>query len=424
MLTPPNRPAAVPVVGSDRLIGLDFTRGTAVMGILLANIMGMGQPYSAYSWPGGFLSVHDGLADALWVAQFVLVDGKMRGLFTLLFGAGLILFTDRVRATQATGGRWVSLAVSRLFWLLVFGLMHFYLLWRGDILTLYALCGMLALFAVNWEWPQQLAAGLTAYLAGVAWNTLQFAPLWAANETVRGQLPEYAGVAEATRALMEREHADALREAAISSHGTWLDYVLHTATVHPWDWVEMFVYYASEALPLMLIGMALYRVGLFDGRLNARSQALWGWVGVLAGVLLTLPLGLWVYFDDFTYTRTLFAQLGPMGLTRLPMVLGLAALLGLAGRNPNGWLPSRIIAAGRAAFTNYIGTSLVMLLVFQGWALGWFGVLTREQLYLVAIGGCLIMLLWSKPWLERFRFGPLEWLWRCMTYRKLFALRR
>jgi uncharacterized protein len=65
-----------------------------------------------------------------------------------------------------------------------------------------------------------------------------------------------------------------------------------------------------------------------------------------------------------------------------------------------------------------------MLLVFQGWALGLFGILSREQLYLVALGGCLLMLLWSKPWLRRYRFGPLEWLWRCLTYRRYFTLRR
>ncbi|MGN3972979.1 DUF418 domain-containing protein [Tsuneonella sp. SYSU-LHT278] len=411
---------AVPVIGSERLLSLDFTRGIAVMGILFANIMGMGQPYSAYGWPGGFLSPHDALADGLWVAQFVLIDGKMRGLFTLLFGAGLILFTDRARAK----GGWVGLSLVRLFWLLVFGLLHYYLLWRGDILTLYAVCGAVALLAVNWSWPQQLAAGLVAYLAGVLWNTAQVLPLWAANETVRGRLPEYEGVAEATQAVIDSERADAVREAAIAADGTWFDYVRHFATIHRWEWYDQLIYYSTEALPLMLLGMALYRMGLFDGRLDRRAQTLWGWVGIMVGILLTLPLGLWVYLGGFTYTGTLLAEFGPMGLTRLPMILGLAALLGLSGSHPQGWFSSRVIAAGRAAFTNYVGTSLVMLLVFQGWGLGLFGVLTREQLYLVALGGCIVMLLWSRAWLIRFRFGPLEWLWRCLTYRRVFALRR
>lgn len=409
-----------PTGGDERLLSLDYTRGIAVLGILFANIIGMGQPYSAYVWPGGFLSGHDSLADGLWVAQFVLIDGKMRGLFTLLFGAGLILFTDRAKAK----GGWIGLSLVRLFWLLMFGLAHYYLLWRGDILTLYALCGVIALFAVNWSWVQQLAAGLALYLFGVFQNTVQLGPLWAANETVRGTLPEYAGVAEATQAFIADERKDAVAELAIATDGSWVDYIAHTFAVHRWDWVDQAKFSWLEALPLMLIGMAFYRAGLFSRRFNRRSQAFWGWTGVFVGVLLTLPLGLWVYFDGFTYTGTLLASFGPQAVTRLPMVLGLAALLALWGDGASGWFGSRVIAAGRAAFTNYVGTSLVMLIVFHGWGLGLFGDLTRPWLYGVAVVGCALMLLWSRPWLHRYRYGPLEWLWRCLTYRRLFALRR
>lgn len=410
---------AAPVSAQERLTSLDFTRGVAVMGILFANVIGMGQPFSAYTWPGGFLTEHDRLADWLWVAQFVLIDGKMRGLFTLLFGAGLVLFAERAAARGSGRG----LALVRLFWLLLFGLAHYYFLWRGDILSLYALCGAIALLALHWSPIQQFAAGLTAYLAGVLWNTAQLAPMWFANETARRNLPEYHGVAEATQALIDSEKADAMREFAITSDGSWLDRVVHAATAHRWDWWEQFVYSSTEALPLMLMGMALYRAGLFDGRLVRRDQAFWGWVGVLVGALLTLPLGLWVLLGGFTYSGTMLAALGPQALTRLPMVLGLAALLGLA-THADGWLSSRIVGAGRAAFTNYIGSSLLGLLAFQGWALGLFGRTSRESLYLLALTGCVVMLIWSKPWLARFRYGPLEWLWRCLTYRRLFPLRR
>ena len=414
---PPRKIA--PVSGSERLTSLDFTRGIAVMGILFANIIGMGQPFSAYTWPGGFLNPHDHFADWLWVVQFVLIDGKMRGLFTLLFGAGLVLFAERAAARGSGRG----LALIRLFWLFLFGLAHFYLLWRGDILTLYAMCGTIALVALNWTPVQQLAAGITAYGFGVIYNTVSLAPLWLANETVRGTLPEYSGIAQATEAMIASDRADALREAAISADGTWLDYVAHTATVHRWEWLDVFVYSWTEAIPLMLMGMALFRIGLFNGRLNRRRQAFWGWIGVIVGALLTLPLGLWVLLSDFTYSTTMLAALGPQALTRLPMVLGLAALLGLCTR-ADGWFSSRVVAAGRTAFSNYLGTSFVTLFVFQGWALGLFGELSRESLYLVALGVCILMLLWSKAWLSLFRYGPLEWLWRCLTYRRFFPLTR
>jgi uncharacterized protein len=408
-----------PISGRERLTSLDFTRGIAVMGILFANIIGMGQPYSAYTWPGGFFSSHDQLADWLWVVQFVVIDGKMRGLFTLLFGAGLVLFAER--AVARGGGRW--LAPVRLFWLFLFGLAHFYLLWRGDILTLYAMGGAIALVAVNWTPVQQFAVGLTAYVFGVIYNTVSLVPVWIANDTNRATLPEYSGIAKATDEIIASDRADALREASISADGTWLDYVAHTATVHRWEWLDVFIYSSTEVIPLMLIGMALFRIGLFDGRLNRRSQAVWGWTGVIAGALLTMPLGLWVLSSDFSYATTIFAALGPQGLTRLPMVMGFAALLGLCTR-ADGWFSSRVVAAGRTAFSNYIGTSFVTLLVFQGWAIGLFGELSRESLYLVALAVCVVMLLWSKVWLARFRYGPLEWLWRCLTYRHIFRLTR
>ena len=103
---------------------------------------------------------------------------------------------------------------------------------------------------------------------------------------------------------------------------------------------------------------------------------------------------------------------------------GLAALLAQWGSSASGWLAERVSSAGRAAFTNYLGTSVVMLLVFHGWAGGLFGQLGRTELYLVALATCALMLAWSKPWLERFRYGPLEWLWRCLTYGRKFPLRR
>ena len=106
------------------------------------------------------------------------------------------------------------------------------------------------------------------------------------------------------------------------------------------------------------------------------------------------------------------------------MILGLAALLALWGPRATGWLGRRISAAGRMAFSNYLGTSILMLFVFHGWALGLFGELTRPALYGVMLATWAIMLIWSPAWLARYRFGPLEWLWRCLTYMRIFPIRR
>ena len=412
--------APLPTAESERLLSLDFTRGIAVMGILAANIIAFGQPYLAYMWPGGFLAGHDALSDWLWVAQFVLVDGKMRGLFTLLFGAGLVLFSEHASARGASD--WLQ--VRRLAWLLLFGLAHYYLLWRGDILTLYAMCGLIALFALRWSPVHQFAVGLTVYVFGALWASAQFGLVWAASETGLGSAQGFAEIARETQALLASERADALREIAINTQGTYGDYIAHAWQVHRWNWIDQFTNSVLETLPLMLIGMALYRSGLFDGRIDWRQQARWAWWGVAIGTALTLGLALWTFADGLTFAGTMFAFLGPQPLVCLPVVAGLAALLALWRSDAPGWLGSRVSAAGRMAFSNYVGTSAVMLVVFQAWGFGLFGALGRPQLYLVALLGCTAMLAWSKPWLARFRYGPLEWLWRCLTYGRRFPLRK
>ncbi len=413
-------PPALPTGDGERLVSLDFIRGVAVLGILAANIAAFGQPYLAAMWPGGFVTQHGTLSDWLWVAQFVLIDGKMRGLFTLLFGAGLALFAER---TAARGGS-PLVQVRRLGWLLAFGLAHFYLLWRGDILTLYALCGLIALLALPWAPLRQLAVGLTAYVFGALLASATFGMSWAASRTALGSKPAFAPISSEIAAMVKSERADGMREMAINRSGTYLDYVAHGWQVHRWNWIDLFEHSALETLPLMLMGMALYRAGLFSGRFDARAQARWGWIGVAVGTAFTLGLALWAKADGLSFAGTMFAFLGPQALTRLPVVLGLAALLALWGPRATGWLGRRITAAGRMAFSNYVGTSLVMLVVFQGWGLGLFGALDRPRLYLVVLATWIVMLAWSEPWLARFRFGPLEWLWRCLTYGRFFPLRR
>ena len=402
--TPDNPLHPIATDSAARLPALDFIRGIAVMGILGANIIAFGQPLVAYFWPGGFATPPQPSDTWLWAGQFLLIDGKMRGLFTLLFGAGLALFAERARARGA--GSW--LAVRRLGWLLVFGLAHYYLLWRGDILTLYAMCGLIALLALSLRPAQQLGAGVVAYLFMALWHAVPLAMLWAADDP----------------SALSGLRADGAVEIALAAHGSWAQYVAHAFGAHRWDWLELFGFSVFETLPLMLVGMGLYRAGLFDGRIDPRTQARWGWAGVVGGTALTALVAWWAVADGLSYGTTLLAIEGPGALTRLPVVLGLAALLALWAPRATGWLGRRVNAAGRMAFSNYLGTSLVMLLVFQRPGLGLYGRLDRAELYLVMLAAWALMLAWSAPWLARFRHGPLEWLWRCLTYAKVLPLRR
>ena len=180
-----------------------------------------------------------------------------------------------------------------------------------------------------------------------------------------------------------------------------------------------------ETIPLLLVGMALYRLGFFTGNWNRRRMRLWGWVAVAASAAGTAALGGWAMMRDFPFWFTQFIYHGPVIILRVTMALGMMGLLVLATpKGPPGWLGARVIAAGRMAFSNYIAMSAVMAVLFQGWAIGLFGELHRPTLLLPVLGGWALMLGWSRPWLAHFRYGPLEWLWRCLVYGQWFAIRR
>ena len=420
-LATPDSETSAPVAGTDRIGSLDFIRGLAVMGILVANIVAFGQPFAAYMYPEAFTTGHSAAEDWMWIGQFVLIDSKMRGLFTLLFGAGLYLFMEKAWAKGAT--RWLQ--VRRLFWLMLFGLAHYFLIWRGDILFSYAICGFLVLGFITMSTRVQFVIGLLGYASGaLLWGGLMAMMVMAADTPQGDPGMPLSDVRSDLQSQQDQMLQDGATQTELISGGHYGDYVGHMVSQHASDLGFFIFLWLFETLPLMLIGMALYRWGFFSGAFSTRKMRLWGMLGVVAGGLITFLIGLWVRDGGFTYYGTQAAQVGFSYLPRLAMILGLAALLVTIAPSATGWLGQRISAAGRAAFTNYLGTSLVMLLVMHGWALGLFGELTRTQLYLVAFATCALMLAWSKPWLDRFRYGPLEWLWRCLTYGRVFALRR
>ncbi|MCR9178873.1 MAG: DUF418 domain-containing protein [Erythrobacteraceae bacterium] len=412
--------AVAPIAASERIDTLDFIRGLAVMGILAANIVAFGQPFEAYMYPAAFKVDAGDPGGWMWIAQFILIDGKMRGLFTLLFGAGLYLFMEKAWARGATR----KLQAWRLFILMIFGMIHFFFIWPGDILFYYALFGFLALACIGWSIRTQLVVGLAGYMLGVLVLGVGMSIPWAVMSGAMGDGPEMAEARTGLVAGMEDAMAHgAVPNAAIAA-GDYGTLVTHRLTEQWYEPISNALLFGFETLSLMLIGMALYRLGFFSGGFARAKLVRWGWAGVILGGLVHLAIGLAMRADGFSYYGTLAAFVGWSPLPRLWMVLGMAALLVVYAPSATGWLGERVRAAGRAAFTNYLGTSIAMMFVFHGWALGLFGELNRPQLYVVVALTCALMLAWSKPWLDRYRYGPLEWLWRCLTYRQVFPLRK
>jgi uncharacterized protein len=401
--------SAAPLAGADRLHALDLIRGIAVLGILLANVTAFGHVDLAYYWPPALPGGGNAADRLIWLAQFVVVDGKFRGLFTLLFGAGLILFIDR-----AGGGRpAVVLQMRRLGW--------FILLFRGDILFGYACAGFVALLFVRASAERLLAIGLIWAALGGMLQVLAYitpAMIEAGGSGTSQVIAYYADYWQA-------QLADAAVQGRIMADGSAAEILRYRVVAESHLLGSNFQYAFFETIPLTLMGMGLYRMGLFapvDGPLFGRGLAL---AAVAAGLALNLAAGLWVWANGFPPFMTQLAFFGLSNLANLPLLLGGIWLFAHWAAGPHeSWLAERLTQAGRMAFSNYIGTSLVMMLLFNGWAGGLFGQLDRAEMLLVVLLGWLLMLRFSGVWLETYRFGPLEWLWRCLTYWQRVPLRR
>ena len=402
-------------------------RGVAVLGILAINLGGYAGPIAASLSP--HLPSPGTRGDEVWFALTTLLfEGKMRALFTLLFGASLLLLIDRIEA-RGDGGLSAGMAqgerlqLRRLGWLALFGYLHFLLLWWGDILFTYALAGFAALAFRQARPLAMLVAGLVLFSA---WHlTMAVTGLPQINAEAR-VLAGTAAPAEARAYAGERrkDAAATARELAGYRQG-FLTQVAGRLRDQPDEPLGAAMGTLGESLPLMLIGMALYRSGLYARRWPRRLLVTLAVLGTGIGGLLTALLLAYAWSRHFPPVLMVQALAYHLALPHLLMGLGYLALLILAAPRLIGTrLGDRLVAAGRMAFTNYLGMTIVMTGVFYGWGLGLVGQVPERWLWPFLLGGWALMLGWSKPWLARFRHGPFEWLWRCLTYGQRMPLRR
>ena len=403
-----------------RHISLDAMRGFAVMGILAMNIIGFAMPEWAYVTPAAYGT--DTLADQIaWAFSFIFIDGKMRGLFSLLFGASMMLIIDRA---TAKGESPAQVHYRRMAWLALFGLAHYFFIWAGDILFLYAIIGMIAFRFRNWPPARLIKVALIIFAVGLAIWGIQFGGL---------QVFQYF----ATRPDASVDTARQFREMMASTDLAFdiaPDLALHRGSYAAItmskldDWAEpllLVVQSASETLPLMMIGMAMQKSGFLTGDWGAADYRRWAMRMLPVGFLLTLVLAVWMVAVDFDRIAVLAVFYFWGGVPRMMLTIGYAALLiMLIDRYRNHMMLARVAAAGRAAFSNYLGTSIVMTTIFYGYGFGLFGYVGRAGLWLFVLGAWAVMLLWSKPWLMKCHYGPLEWLWRSLARGKMQAMRR
>jgi len=393
-----------------RIVALDLVRGVAVLGILAINAAGFAGPIMATLTPQ--VPHPATLADEAWFAlTFLLFEGKMRALFSLLFGASMLLFIERAEAAGQDGER---LQIRRLGWLALFGYLHFLLLWWGDILFTYALAGLSAL-AFRGASTRTLAASGLAIFA--AWHLLLAgggaAETWR-EERVLAHAASPADVA-AYRKAEARVDADTAAEMA-TYHLGFTAQIARKLREDPAEPVSSALGTLGETLPLMLLGMALYRSGFFAGGWPDAALRRLARTGIGLGGALTLALLAWSWHRHFPPVRMMLVVSSLGAPPHLLMALGYAAALVLAApRLVATALGRRLVATGRMAFSNYIACTLGMTFLCYGWGLDLVGRVPPRAQGLFVLGGWALMLGWSAPWLARFRQGPLEWAWRSLT---------
>lgn len=389
-------PAGVPPAptgAAERITNLDTVRGFATLGILVMNAVSFALPDAAYFNLDASGS-NTWLDWVIGVAGEIFVDQKTMGLFSLLFGAGVVIFADRAalkaRLSHHDGdvvSRNLSsrlLSLWRFGLLLVIGVIHS-MLWEGDVLRVYAICAPLVLLVRNRN-PRHLFAAGTAMVL--------------------------------TSALLA-----VLVQPSIPADGTGLtDYwLIDNGTMS--DAVGLFLLsdFFLRALGMMLIGVALFRLDFVQGTRPASSyRAMVKW-----GLIVGLPLAtVGVFLQAINHFSPSVSVIGeaPNTLATIPLVLAYLGMISLWNQRPSGIWHERIRAVGRMALTNYIAHTVVGVTLFR--FLLDRGDASRTGIAVFVLAMWAAQLFWSKPWLDRFRFGPLEWLWRVGTYRKLQPLRR
>ena len=425
---------AEPITREQRINSLDALRGFALLGILPANVLVLGMYLAAGNDPtvaGGAA----GLNLASWALFRILVEGKMRALFSMVFGASMILLTSRIEERSGATAA-ADIYYRRNLWLLLFGLAHAFLLFWGDILYPYALCALILFPFRKLSARKLLLIGGLFIAVKAGWFAVEaFQQIERRNLAAAADAAEKAGQKPSEEQAAARKQWEEQRKFRKPSSEE-LEKDAKQWRGNPWEVISArakflafwhgLAYYDpanSDIWSMMFIGMGLFKLGVFSA---ARSYRFYFWLAVI-GCLIGIPVNCTISrlvvqsnFDRVTFALTNVAY----DIARLPVALAYTALLMLiskAGRLQR--LIGRLAAIGQMALSNYILHSVICTFVFTGYGFGLYGRLERYQLYYVVAGCWALSLATSSMWLRHYQFGPLEWCWRSLTYWKMQPMR-
>jgi uncharacterized protein len=404
--------AAEPVSAAARIASLDVLRGVALLGILPMNIQAFSMIGAAYLNPTAYGDLH-GANFWVWYLSHLLADQKFMSIFSMLFGAGIFLMTGRIEARQKPAA---AIHYRRMAWLVLFGLLHGYLLWYGDILFNYGLCGMLAYLFRKMPPRRLIVIGLafvtvpTVIFSFSGWSF----PHWP---------PEKA--AEFTREMW-RPTPEMVSNELAAYRSRWIGEMPRRFDENTTDQLQGFVFLSLWRIEgMMLIGIALFQLAFFTAKASARLY----WSFVLAGVFVGIPVIAYGTHRDFAtgwhVRESFFFNFQFNYWASILVALGWASAVMLACRSSRlERFTAPFAAVGRMAFTNYLLDTFICTFVFYGFGLGLFGKVSRVQQVGFVLTIWALQLIVSPIWLRHFQFGPFEWLWRSLTYLKQQPFRR
>lgn len=400
-----------PTAPSERIVALDALRGFAVLGILIMNIQIFAMVEASYMNPSAYGDL-TGINKWVSVLSHLFADGKFLSIFSILFGAGIVLMTSKV---EARGGRSTGLHYRRTLWLIVIGLMHAYVLWYGDILVGYGMCALLVFLfrklSPRWLLPLGLfcAAVSSVMFLFFGWST-QYWPQEAYQQMLQAWRPS----------------AEIISREISAYQGGWAEQMSHRLpTALKFQTQVFFVFLAWRAGGLMLIGMALFKWGVLTAQRTKRFYSALMTIGFGLGFPVVIYGILRNYQANWSFGYSMFVGvqfnywgsiLVALGYISLVMLICKSRLLEKVVR--------RFAAVGRMALTNYLLQTVICTTVFYGHGLGLFGQVERGGQILIVFAVWMILLFISPLWLRRFQFGPAEWLWRTLTYLKVQPMRR
>ena len=399
-----------PIGERERITSIDVLRGFALLGILVMNIQSFSMIGAAYFNPTAYGDL-SGANLLVCAVSHVLADQKFMTIFSMLFGAGVVVFTTRA---EAKGRKPAHLHYRRMMWLALFGLLHGFLLWYGDILFSYAICGLLVYLLRRLKPGWLMLIGAAALLIPSGLNLLSGWMVMIWSQVAEAQIETWAPTAE-----------QAAKELAVY-RGSWPEQMAYRAPFSVMiQTVALLFFTLWRAGGLMLVGMALFKLGVFSAK---RSTAFYLMM-VAIGLLIGIPLILYGMHRNFAsdwsleYARFFGSQYNYWASIPVSgMWIGLVMLLCRSGILRR--LQNALAAVGRMAFTNYILQTVICTTIFYGHGLGLYGYLERGEQILVVLLVWTLQLFLSPLWLRCFCFGPLEWLWRSLSYWRVQPLLR